>query len=424
MNFNPSPPTVMHVDLNSCFASIEQQANPLLRGKPVVVAAYTQDHGCILAASREAKLLGIKTGMGVREGKSRFRNLIVLPPDPDKYRCVNKAMCRLLETYSMHVSVESIDEMVISLRDTPALEKQCLASHDVVKAMILIGMEIKKRIKTEIGDWLTVSVGIAPNRYLAKVASGLTKPDGLDIITRDSITPIFSRLTLTDLCGIKEGMATRLRAAGIYTPCSMLLATSAGLEKAFHSVVGQYWWLRLHGYEDGSLYKEFEEAKEAQKTFGQSYALGTPRNPSDPELWQILFQLTCKMGRRLRQAGCTARGIGCSIVLTDYSYWHKQITISMPIFADIDFYRQIRTMLCTAPEKPVRILAIYSYHVEKNLYGQASLLEEDKKKEQLTQTLDALSARWGNFAIMSGRMLSCKQKVIDRIAFGKVETLV
>ena len=119
--FNPDSPTIMHVDLNSCFATVEQQANPLFRNKPLVVAAYTTGNGCILAGSKEAKRLGIKTGMSVREGQGIYRNLIVLPPDPEKYRTVNHQLSALLGSYTDAIRVESIDEMVLSLKDTPAL---------------------------------------------------------------------------------------------------------------------------------------------------------------------------------------------------------------------------------------------------------------------------------------------------------------
>src|SRR5579872_2145080 len=86
--FNAKSPTILHIDLNSCFATIEQQANPKLRGKPIAVAAYTTPSGCIVAPSIEAKRFGIKTGMRVKDGKMLCRDLIVLPPDPNKYRVV------------------------------------------------------------------------------------------------------------------------------------------------------------------------------------------------------------------------------------------------------------------------------------------------------------------------------------------------
>lgn len=161
--FNSAPPTIMHVDINSCFVTIEQQANPLLRGKPTVVAAYTTDRGCILAASREAKTLGIKTGMRVGEGKQRYPRLVVLPSDPGKYRFINKKLTALLACYSPYLSVESIDEMVLDFWNTPKLvmlNNQCpMTNENIQRRMMAIGKEIKERVKREIGEWITVSIG-------------------------------------------------------------------------------------------------------------------------------------------------------------------------------------------------------------------------------------------------------------------------
>jgi len=197
----------MHIDLNSCFATIEQQANPLLRGKPIAVAAYTTPSGCIIAPSVEAKRLGIKVGMRVKDGKLIYPQLIVLPPDPWKYRNVHLALRKLLNQYTDLVVPKSIDEFVLNLEGYPAFKK----------GMMNVGKEIKERIKKEIGDWLTVSVGIGPNRFLAKTACGLHKPDGLDEINKDNFKEIYSGLMLTDLCGIKKKNAIRLNNCGIFT---------------------------------------------------------------------------------------------------------------------------------------------------------------------------------------------------------------
>src|SRR5690242_1901863 len=108
MNFNPSPSYFMHIDINSCFATIEQQANPLLRNKPVAVGAYVTSSGCILAASYEAKRLGVKTGMRVKEGKMLCPNLIVVSPDPAKYRFVHLKLRKILKRYTDNVVPKSI----------------------------------------------------------------------------------------------------------------------------------------------------------------------------------------------------------------------------------------------------------------------------------------------------------------------------
>src|SRR3990167_1871680 len=220
--FNPKPSTVMHLDLNSCFATIEQQANPNFRGKPVVVAAYPTDNGCIIAPSTEAKRIGIKVGMRVREGKALYPKLIVLPPDPWKYRFVNRKLLHLLQEYSPKISVKSIDEMVLDFQNTPYLSK----------GVINLACKIKKRVKKEIGSFLTVSIGIAPNRFLAKTASLLHKPDGLDEINLQNFQEIYKKLRVEQLCGIKTGNGVRLNSAGIFTAFDMYQATVAKLKSA------------------------------------------------------------------------------------------------------------------------------------------------------------------------------------------------
>ena len=317
MDFNPAPPTVMHVDLNSCFASIEQQANPFFRGRPLAVAAYTTGNGCILAASREAKKIGIKTGMSVRDGQNIYPKLIVLPPDPPKYRAVNKALFTLLSSYTPDISIESIDEMVMNVPKGN---------------MLAIADEIKLRIKQEIGEFLTVSIGIAPNRYLAKIGSNLHKPDGLDMITKENIFEIFAKLQLEDLTGIKTGNAGRLRFAGIRTPTDFLKATAQQLQRAFRSITGYEWWERIHGYEEIAFADGYGESM--QKSFGQSFAMGHPHTPKAPETHQILSQLVLKMGRRLRTDGFAARGIGVSCSFRDHTSSGKPEIMYVP-----DFFR-------------------------------------------------------------------------------------
>src|SRR5918912_1615815 len=189
---NHNAPTIMHVDLNSCFATIEQQANPLLRGKPIVVAAYDTPNGCVVAPSIEAKRYGIKTGMTVREARLLYPGVIVRTPDPDKYRAVHLMFRRIFRDYSPNVTPKSIDEAVIDLTDTLPLFKG---------GVVGIGKEIKRRFREEIGEWMRCSIGVSTNRFLAKLAASLHKPDGLDVIDHTNVLDMYRRLKLLDLTG-------------------------------------------------------------------------------------------------------------------------------------------------------------------------------------------------------------------------------
>src|ERR687893_231924 len=161
---NHNAPTIMHVDLNSCFATIEQQANPLLRGKPMVVAAYNSPNGCVVAPSIEAKQYGIKTGMTVWEARLLYPKVIVREPNPDMYRAVHLLFRRIFRDYSPDVTPKSIDEAVIDLTDTLCLFKGTVTD---------IGKEIKRRFREEIGEWMKCSIGVSTNRFLAKLAASL-----------------------------------------------------------------------------------------------------------------------------------------------------------------------------------------------------------------------------------------------------------
>ncbi|MDO8551828.1 MAG: DNA polymerase IV [bacterium] len=404
--FNSKPSTLMHLDLNSCFATIEQQANPKLRGKPIAVAAYTTGSGCILAPSIEAKKLGIKTGFRVKDGKILCPNLIVLPPDPDKYRHVHLKLKKILSDYTNDLTPKSIDEFVLNLEGYPAFKK----------GMHVVTGEIKQRIKEEIGEWLTVSVGIAPNRFLAKTGAGLHKPDGLDEINKDNYRQIYSKLELTDLCGIKLRNAVRLNNLGIFTVLDFYEAPVWKLKAAFESINGYYWHLRLHGW-------EIDDVQFSRKSFGNSYALPKPLVTPE-ELAPILQKLVEKTGMRMRTAGFKARGVHLSLVYRDWGFWHKSLTLSNFVFDSRDIYKIAMNILHQSPyQKPVRILAESCFNLEKQEYSQLTLLEDLLKKESLIKAVDEINQKWGAFTLTPAGMIGTSDSVPDRIAFGGVKEL-
>ncbi len=404
--FNPQKSTIMHLDLNSCFATIEQQANPLLRGKPIAVAAYTTPSGCIVAPSVEAKKYGVKVGMRVKEGKLLCPSLIILAPDPWKYRHVHLKLRELLQHYTDQVFPKSIDEFVLNLEGQIAFRQ----------GMIPVAHEIKQKIKNQIGEWLTVSVGLAPNRFLAKTASNLHKPDGLDEINQDNFLKIYSGLKLTDLCGIKERSAARLNNLGIFNVLDFYRAGLEQLHAAFGSILGYYWHLRLRGW-------EIDQVEFKRHSYGNSFAL--PKPLSSPEqLAPILQKLVEKMGARLRKAGFQTKGVHLSLLFRDFSFWHRGQTLSKIIFDSREIYKEAFGLLTDCPyQRPVREIAVSCFNLVKMATSQLALFEDITRKERLIKAVDQINERWGHFVITPGRMLDTKQVVIDRIAFGGVKEL-
>ena len=407
LDFNPKSPIMMHIDLNSCFAKVEQQANPLLRGKPIAVAAYTTPSGCILASSVEAKKHGIKTGMRVKEGKLLYPGLIVLPPDPEKYRNVHISLREILRDYTNNFTPKSIDEFVLNFDGYPILVRNSM--HQVAK-------QIKQRIKDEIGEWLTVSIGIAPNRFLAKLVSSLRKPDGLEEINKSNYLEIYSKIALTDLSGIKARNAAKLAGAGIYSVIDFYRADIRTLKAAFNSINGYYWYLRLRGW-------EIDDFELGRKSYSNSYALPKPLI-TPKELSPIFSKLVEKMVARLRRANYKARGIHVLIVYRDWSHWHKGISFSKELFDSRDIYKKAFKIMCSAPcKKPVRELAVSCFNLSKSDFSQLELFEDVVKKESLVKAIDKVNKYWGNFVVTPARMINAKEAVSDRIAFGGVKEL-
>ncbi|HYM98021.1 MAG TPA: hypothetical protein VET26_12025, partial [Candidatus Sulfotelmatobacter sp.] len=216
LGLNTAEPATLVVDLNCAFASIEQQNDPGLRGRPLAIAAYATDAATIVSSSREARDLGIKTGMRVYEAKAIFPKVLVREPNPPLYRKASDRMIEIVERHSPDVLRMSIDEASVNLAGTPGLKK--LGPEGV-------GRAIKAAIREEIGEYVTSSVGVSTSIWMAKQASNLDKRDGLQRIDHTNLVAVFERLQLTDLSGIAEASARRLAKAGIHTPMEFLRAT-------------------------------------------------------------------------------------------------------------------------------------------------------------------------------------------------------
>jgi DNA polymerase-4 len=403
---NRNQPLIMHVDLNSCFATIEQQANPLLRGKPIVVAAYNSPKGTVVAPSIEAKHYGIKTGMQVWEAKLLYPKVIVRTPDPAKYRAVHLQFRNIFQDYSPAVSPKSIDEAVIDFTDTYALYNRTLVD---------IGKEIKRRFRAEIGEWMTCSIGIGTNRFLAKLAASLQKPDGLTVIDHTNVLSVYERVSLLDLNGINTKNQARLNTAGIFTPLEFFQASVDTLKKlVFQSIAGYYWYLRLRGH-------EIDDVDFARKSFGNTYALGKQTNDAR-ELAKLLMKLCEKTGRRLRRAQYAASGVHVACVYTDFSSWHTGRKVEIPVYTTREIYLKALWLLnMSGYPKPVRNLAVSVYDLVPHQSEQLEMFSS--KSHAVAEAMDRINDKYGEFVITPALMMGMDDTIIDRIAFGGVKEL-
>ncbi len=404
MFYNKAKPTIMHIDLNSCFATVEQQAHPHLRGKPIVIAAYPTNSGCILAPSIEAKKLGIKTGMRVGEGKQLFPDLIVRTADTVLIRDVHKKFKKICLDYSPDVVPKSIDEVVINFSETTALKR----------GLVNIGSEIKKRFREEIGEWISCNIGIGTNRFLAKTAASLHKPDGLDVIDYKNLEITYQKLILTNLTGINTRFEFRLNQVGIYTPLDFLKTPDHILRKVvFKGITGHYWFLRLRGH-------EIDDFKSERKSFGQDYAL-VKKTKDVNELKRIIMKLSEKMGRRLRESENCASGFHLGLIYDNWTYWHKGHKFKEYSYTTQELFSKIMTIFSQQPSlKTIRKVAVSCFNLQPLSNMTLNLFETSvEKKLALSKALDKINDRYGEYVIYPGLMMDMNNTILDRIAFGK-----
>jgi DNA polymerase-4 len=393
----------MHIDLNSCFAMVEQQARPQLRHRPLGVTNRKTKNACVVAASYEAKRLGVKVGMAFSQAKLLAPDLILVETDPPKYHYVYQKLVAIMQSYSPNVTMKSIDEGIINFEGTGNIHKKSLAN---------IGQEIKQRLKDDVGDYMTCNIGIAPNRFLAKTAAGLNKPDGLDVIDHTNLRQTLSKLDLTDLTGIAARNEARLNAAGIYTPLQFLDAGSDILSvRVFKSVCGEDWYQRLRGW-------EVDDFESAVRTVGRQFVMDEWQ-PSEDVLRARLSYLCETTAMKLRYKNLAARGVIVYLLYANGDSWYERRVFKQPFFSNTDVLARASLLFNRRPKDDwVRMMSISCYKVEPSNMDQVSLLEEVNREVWLTEAMDTINSQYGEFTITFATSLPAKGLVKQKIPFG------
>ncbi len=407
LGLNLADPATLVVDINCAFASIEQQHDPQLRGRVLAIAAYATDAATIVSSSREARDLGIKTGMKVFEAKAIFPAVIVREPNPPRYRDVSDKLMEILERFSPDVLRMSIDEASVDLAGTPGLKK--LGAEGVARA-------IKKAIRDEIGECVTASIGISTSIWMAKQASNLDKRDGLQRIDHTNLVSVFERLRLTDLSGIAEASAKRLARAGITTPMQFLRATQPKLRLAgMHAEVARGWGMRLRGFEVGG----FESVK--RKSYSHSHVMARA-TASQRDLEELLMRLSEMVGRRLRAGRRRGSIVSVGVVYRpDPGHFSRQAKQPQPVATGDEIYHAALKLLAARdPRLMVGTLGVGVSGLTAQDAGQLDLFSPavGPRGDRIEAAMDSIRDRFGEDAVQRSRLLGRARVVRDRIAFG------
>ena len=369
----------------------------------------------IITASYEAKAMGVKLGMRLRDAKKLCPGLIGVESDPAKYRYVYHKLLDIMNDYSAHVTMKSIDEGVIDFTQAPKAI--------VERGLETIGYEIKRRLIDEIGCAMRCNVGIGTNRFLAKMAASLHKPDGLDVITADNMREVYGALKLTDLTGIAGRNEHRLNAVGIYTPLEFLDASVDVLySMVFQSINGEQWHQRLRGWEvddsDMSL----------PKRVGRQYVLDS-FNLTFDDILARLHHLCESVGHRMRGQGLSARGIYVGTRTFGMTgdrrrgYWHATHVSQTPFFSNEAIYGLARQLFVSAPPN-IRDINVHVYLLEQGDRSQLSIFNDQIARERaMTSAIDELNQRYGEHTVHAASTTNTGPFVKTKIPFGSTRYL-
>lgn len=408
-------PRVLFVDMNSFFASCEQQVNYYLRGRPVGVCVYTGKYGCVIAPSVEAKRAGVKTGMRLNDAIQVCPDLVPIETNPARYREFHVKIMNVLRKYADDVLPKSIDEAVVNLTQYKWMYKDPMQ----------VAYRIKEDIKNEVGDWLRCSIGVAPNTFLAKLASDLQKPDGLTVINPDNIDSILGKLQLQDLPGISSNYARRLERAGITNPLKMRHTSAQVLREIFKSVEGYYWHYRLNFY-------EFDINSHAYKSMQAQRQISKEQRSSVESVEQVFMTLCMRLEQRMVKHGVYCKTIGFTARYGDSERWDDYFSISEPIQDGIELMNlileRIDQFLQKYHAKPVfttdvRSLGITVTNFVKKEDVQPNLFEDRSRQNKLRETVYQIKNRFGDIKLLRGVELTENMIVKDVIGFGSVKDL-
>jgi DNA polymerase IV len=273
----------LFLDLNSYFASVEQQLNPKLRGRPVAVAPVDSDATCAIAASYEAKAFGIKTGTPIYEARKLCPELVVINAQHGRYVEFHHRIIAAIETEIPVTRICSIDEVACALMDNERTPAQAMA----------LACRVKAAVQRDVGEMLRSSVGLAPNVFLAKLASDMQKPDGLTLIPPDRIEEMVTRCDLRDLPGIGRNIHARLLRANVPDVQTLWNLAPKQARAIWGSIAGERLWLELHGH-------DIPVAPTQRRTIGHSHVLAPSLRAADSAR-QVARRLLAKAASRLRR---------------------------------------------------------------------------------------------------------------------------
>jgi DNA polymerase-4 len=374
--------TIIHVDMDAFYASVEQRDDPSLKGKPVIVGGVTGRRGVVSAASYEARRYGVHSAMPIARARRLCPDGVYLQGDMDKYCAASKHLRSIFSSYTPLVEPLSLDEAFLDV--TAGIRLWGSAER--------IGREIKERVRSELD--LTASVGIAPNKFLAKMASDREKPDGLTIVRPGGEAEFLHDLPVSAIHGVGKVTTRRMAEHGIETIGQLAAMSREELRRLFGKQ-GEHLHELSHGIEESEVVPE-AEAKSISHEVTFDEDIGDRK-----EIRTTLATLSDRVGARLRQGGLVAGTVGIKVRRADFSTTTKERTLREPVDADDQIFSVAWALFQDVPlhGQKVRLLGVTASGLDGSS-GQLDLFAESRERSRRAmRAVDSIRKKFGSDAI-------------------------
>ena len=390
---------ILFLDMNAYFASVEQQTRPELRRRPVAVVPMSGvDTTCCIAVSYEARPYGIRTGTGVGQAKRLCPDLRLVEARPELYIRTHHRIVAAVDSCVPVAEIHSIDEMSCRLIGDERRRDNAAA----------LARRIKRVLREDVGRHLRCSVGLAPNRVLAKTAAGMHKPDGLTVIARGDLPQKLYGLELADLPGIGPRMRLRLARHGVDTVEQLCGLSEARMTAIWASVVGSRWWRWLRG-------DEAVEPTPRRRTVGHSRVL-PPDLRNDAGAHAVLVHLIHKASERLRRIGYWAGRMEVGLEFYDRPPWavHARLGVCRDTLTMLE---EFAALWSRRPRRRPMGVGVTLSDLVADGSAALPLFPEDQRRVRLAEVVDAVNARFGPLTLYFGAMHAARDAVPTRIAY-------
>lgn len=390
----------LFVDLNSYFASVEQEVHPEFRGKPIAVLPTMADTTSVIAASIEAKKFGVKTNTRVTDARKMCPGIIFVEADHKHYVEYHKRIVEAVESCHPVHAIMSIDEVALKLRGRDQKLENALKLADEIRAKIF-----------EVGSQLKCSIGISTNKLLSKVASDMQKPNGLTVILKEDIPKKLLPLKLRDFPGIGGRMEERLNLKGIRTVQDMFNQDRKNMKNIWGGIVGEryYCWIRGEDLE--------ETAGGLTKSLNRSHVL-SPDLRNEKGAFGIAQKLLHKAGLAMRRENYWARGMYVSIRFVDKTKWSDEVR--MDDCQDVHGLNQILQEMWKSRRAgtPLKV-SVTLFNLISDEERTLSFFETENRSK-LSHAMDALNLKYGKNLVYLAGMHETKKGAPTRIAFSNI----